>query len=195
VGIGSDHAPGATPLDLNEIDSLLPSHITTQEQLNEWEQTNIARAHLWLASARAGDVLSETFVRELHRRMFDETWRWAGMFRKTERNLGVAPEQIALQLRDLLEDARYWLQHQTHSIDEAAVRFHHRLVSIHPFANGNGRHARLITDLMLARAGGAAFTWGRSDLVHAGQARDNYLAALRAADAGDFSLLLDFVRT
>lgn len=187
--------PGAKPIDPNEIDGLLPSHITTQEQLNEWEQTNIARAHRWLGSARAREVLEETFVRELHRHMFDETWRWAGTFRTSERNFGVAPEQIALKLRDLLDDTRYWLEHQTYSIDDAAVRFHHRLVSIHPFANGNGRHARLITDLMLARAGGAPFTWGRSDLVRAGQARNNYLAALRAADIGDYSLLLKFVRS
>ena len=131
MGIGSDHAPGATPLDPNEIDGLLPSHITTQEQLNEWEQANIARAHRWLASARKRDFLSERFVRELHRRMFDQTWRWAGTFRKTEKNLGVAPAQIAPQLRDLLDDARYWLEHDTYSSDEAAVRFHHRLVSIH----------------------------------------------------------------
>lgn len=195
MGLGDAHAPGATPLDPNEADGLLPSHITTQEQLNEWEQANITRAIGWFAAARARDILSAGFVRELHRRMFDDTWRWAGKFRTTERNIGVAPEQIAPRLRELLDDTRYWLDHLTYPTDEAAARFHHRLVSIHCFANGNGRHARLITDLLLGSRDNAPFTWGRADLVHAGEARDRYLAALRAADAHDISALLVFVRS
>ncbi len=195
MGLGDAHAPGATPLDPNEVAELLPSHITTQEQLNEWEQANIARALAWLAAARKRDVLEEGFVRELHRRMFDGTWRWAGTFRNTERNIGVAPEHIAPKLRDLLDDTRYWLQYGTYPIDEAAVRFHHRLVWIHCFANGNGRHARLLTDLVLRANGALPFSWGRTDLVHAGAARDRYLAALRIADAGDCTDLLSFARS
>jgi Fic-DOC domain mobile mystery protein B len=195
VGLGDAPAPGSTPLDPNEIDGLLPPHLRTQEELNEWEQANIGRALGWLASARRPDTLTEGFVRELHRRMFDSTWRWAGRFRATERNIGVAPEQIGPRLRDLLDDARYWLQHGTYTIDEAAVRFHHRLVAIHCFANGNGRHARLITDALLADHGAAHFSWGRGDLARAGDARDRYLAALRAADRGDVSALLTFVRS
>lgn len=195
MGLGDAHAPGATPLDPNEIEGLIPSHIRTQEELNEWEQANIGRAVAWLASARKRDVLSEEFVRDLHRRMFNDTWLWAGAFRSTERNLGVAPEQIAPQLRDLLDDTRYWLEHGTFAIDEAAARFHHRLVSIHCFANGNGRHARLLTDLLLKSRGEKPFNWGRGDLMHAGAARDRYLAALRAADANDLYGLLDFVRS
>lgn len=140
-------------------------------------------------------MLSESFVRELHKRIFDRTWRWAGSFRKTERNLGVAPEQIAPQLRNLLDDARYWLDYSTYTLDETAARFHHRLVSIHCFANGNGRHARFITDALLASAGSVPFNWGRGDLVQAGEVRDRYLAALRTADGGDFSKLLAFVRS
>jgi Fic-DOC domain mobile mystery protein B len=195
VGLGDAHAPGATPLDPNEVDGLLPPHITTQEQLNEWEQANIVRAMAWLASTRKRNVLDEGFVRELHKRMFNDTWRWAGSFRKTERNIGVAPEQIAARLRDLLDDTRYWLEHETYSIDEAATRFHHRLVAIHCFANGNGRHARLMTDVMLGSRGAPPFTWGQGDLVHAGEVRDRYLAALRAADGREYSKLLAFVRS
>lgn len=195
MGLGGAHAPGATPLDPNEVEGLLPSHITTQEELNEFEQDNVGRAATWLDSRRRGDVLSESFVRELHKRMFDKTWRWAGSFRKTERNLGVAPEQIAPELRNLLDDTRYWLEHVTYPLDEAAVRFHHRLVSIHCFANGNGRHARLITEVLLASAGAVPFNWGRGDLVRAGDARDRYLAALRSADGGDLSALMTFVRS
>ena len=127
--------------------------------------------------------------------MFDGTWRWAGRFRATERNIGVAPEQIGPQLRNLLDDTRYWLQHGTYALDEAAARFHHRLVAIHCFANGNGRHARLLTDVLLADHGAAPFSWGRGDLVRAGGARNRYLAALRAADGGDLGALLAFVRS
>jgi Fic-DOC domain mobile mystery protein B len=195
MGLGNADTPGATPLDPNEREGLLPSHLTTQEQLNEWEQANIGRAVTWLASSRRRDVLTEGFVRELHRRMFESTWAWAGMFRKTERNIGVAPEQIAPKLRDLLDDARYWLAHTTYSIDEIAARFHHRLVAIHCFANGNGRHARLLTDLLLQSSGAVPFSWGRGDLVRAGAARERYLAALRDADAGDYAALLEFVRS
>jgi Fic-DOC domain mobile mystery protein B len=195
VGLGDANAPGATPLDPNEVDGLLPPHITTQEQLNEWEQANIARAMAWLASARKRNILDEGFVRELHKRMFNDTWRWAGTFRSTERNIGVAPEQIAARLRELLDDTRYRLEHDTYPIDEIAVRLHHRLVSIHCFANGNGRHARLMTDLVVESRNAAPFTWGRGDLVHTGVARDRYLAALRAADGRDYSKLLAFVRS
>jgi Fic-DOC domain mobile mystery protein B len=195
MGLGGAHAPGATPLDPNEVEGLLPPHIHTQEELNEWEQANIGRALAWLASGRKRDVLNEGFVRELHRRMFDDTWRWAGRFRLTERNIGVAPEHIAPQLRDLLDDTRYWLQHGTYPVDEVAARFHHRLVAIHCFANGNGRHARLISDLLLASRGAEPFSWGRGDLMHAGDARDRYLAALRDADRGDLSQLMIFVRS
>ncbi len=195
MGLGDAHTPGSTPLDPNEIDGLLPPHIGTQEELNQWEQANIGRALTWLASARRPDVLTEGFVRELHRRMFDSTWRWAGRFRATERNIGVAPEQIGLRLRNLLDDTRYWLQNGTYALDETASRFHHRLVAIHSFANGNGRHARLITDVLLTDHGAAPFSWGRSDLVHATDARYRYLAALRAADGGDLSALLAFVRS
>lgn len=195
MGLGDAHTPGATPLDPNEVDGLLPSHLRTQQELNEWEQANIGRALSWLASARKRDVLSEGFVRELHRRMFNDTWRWAGTFRSTERNIGVAPEQIAPKLHDLLDDARYWREQRTYAIDEAAARFHHRLVAIHCFANGNGRHARLLTDLLLQSEGAVPFSWGRGDLVHAGEARVRYLTALRAADAGNLSALLQFVRS
>jgi Fic-DOC domain mobile mystery protein B len=195
MGLGNADTPGATPLDPNESEGLLPPHLTTQEQLNEWEQANIGHAVTWLASSRRRDLLTESFVRELHRRMFDTTWAWAGIFRKSERNIGVAPEQIAPKLRDLLDDARYWLAHRTYSIDEIAARFHHRLVAIHCFANGNGRHARLLTDLLLQSAGAVPFSWGRGDLMHAGAARERYLAALRSADANDYKPLLEFVRS
>jgi Fic-DOC domain mobile mystery protein B len=188
-------AAGATPLDPDEANGLLPRHITTQGELNEWEQQNIMAGAQWAMRARA-DLLTDVFVRTLHRKMFDKTWKWAGTFRRTEKNIGVDPAQIAVQLRDLLENTRYWLTHGTYPVDECAIRFHHRLVLIHPFPNGNGRHARLLTDLLLRRNGAQPFTWGGAEGPgDSGDARERYLAALREADSGDVSNLLRLART
>lgn len=187
---------GATPLDPDESAGLVPGHIATREQLDEWEADNILAGERWAAgAARRRAILDDLFVRELHRRMFDRTWKWAGKYRTTGKNIGVAPERIAVDVRKLLEDTKAQLADKVAPLDEIAAKFHHRLVSIHPFANGNGRHARLMTDLLLAANGAAPFTWGQGDLVHAGEARERYLAALRAADARDFAALLAFVRS
>jgi len=187
---------GATPLDPDESAGLVPGHIATREQLDEWEADNILAGERWAARAAGRRaILDDAFVRELHRRMFDRTWKWAGTYRATEKNIGVAPERIAVEVRNLLEDTTARLSGKVAPLDEIGARFHHRLVSIHPFANGNGRHARLMTDLLLAANGAAPFTWGQGDLVHAGEVRERYLAALRAADARDFAPLIAFVRS
>ena len=174
---------------------MIPGHIRTQAELNQWEQANVMEGSTWALRFRTRDFLSEAFVRELHRRMFGSTWRWAGTFRTTGKNIGVDAAQVSIQLRELLENTRYWIEHQTFTLDEIASRFHHRLVVIHPFPIGNGRHARLMTDVMLLRNGAAAFSSGGANLEASGDARDRYLTALRAADAGDYALLLDFVRS
>jgi Fic-DOC domain mobile mystery protein B len=187
--------PGATPLDPDESAGLLPGHIATREQLDEWEAENILEGQRWAAGAAERlDILDDAFLRELHRRMFGRTWKWAGTYRSTEKNLGVAPPRIARDVRELLENTKAQIAGKVAPFDEVAARLHHRLVWIHPFPNGNGRHARLLTDLLLAANGAEPFTWGRSDLEHAGEARERYLAALRAADARDLAPLLAFVR-
>ena len=187
---------GATPLDADEAAGLLPGHIATREQLDEWEAENILEGQRWAAgAARRRDVLDDAFLRELHRRMFGRTWKWAGTYRSTEKNLGIAPARIAEEVRNLLENTRAQIAGKVAPVDEIAARFHHRLVGIHPFPNGNGRHARLLTDLLLAANGAEPFTWSRGDLEHAGKARERYLAALRAADARDLAPLLAFVRS
>lgn len=189
-----DQDDAATPLTPEERDGLIPSYITLRHELNEAEQANILAAGEW-AFARTREVLDEKFLKGLHKRMFGRVWRWAGAFRLTERNIGVAPHRIAVELRTLLDDCRYWIEHGTYPPDEIAARFHHRLVSIHPFPNGNGRHARLATDLLLARLGQAHFSWGQANLVDAGETRRAYVAALRAADGRDLRPLLEFVRS
>ena len=186
---------GTTPLDPDEAAALIPRHIATREQLDEWEAENILAAERWLAARRRKDVLDDGFLRDLHRRMFDRTWKWAGAYRPSEKNIGVPPERIAVDVRNLVRDTRVQIEQRVAPLDEIAARFHHRLVSIHPFVNGNGRHARLATDLLLATNGAPEFAWGRGDLVHEGDVRQRYLAALQAADRGDYVPLLGFVRS
>jgi Fic-DOC domain mobile mystery protein B len=140
-------------------------------------------------------MLTRRFMAELHGRMFDETWTWAGEFRRSDKNIGVHWPTIEPALQDLIDDTAYQLDASTYPPDEILARFHHRLVTIHAFPNGNGRHARLMTDLLAAAMGQPALTWGRGDLIEAGDARARYLAALRQADRGRISVLLDFMRS
>ena len=190
------HASGATPLDPDEMAGLIPGHIASQAELNEWEELNIQRATAWAARQHKADLHDDAFVRELHRRMLDRTYRWAGRYRQSDKNIGVPWERVAGHVRDLLADVRYWIEHSTFGPDEIAVRLHHRLVWIHPFSNGNGRHARLMGDLQIQRLGAARFTWGGgASLVSTNEMRATYLAALRAADANDIARLLLFARS
>lgn len=195
VAIGEQHAAGATPLDPDELSGLIPKHLTVKLELDEFEQSNILLAHQWAEARIPKNVLTEGYLRELHKRMLNKTWRWAGTFRQTEKSIGVDPARIAVGLYDLLEDVKCWQEYNTFSIDEQAARLHHRLVLIHPFPNGNGRHARLFTDIFLRTRGAAPFTWGSVNLVDASATRTAYIDALRAADNKDYGPLLAFVRT
>lgn len=188
-----DAPPGATPLDADEATGLIPKGIATRGQLDEYESANIAEALTW-AERKRRDVLSEGFLTELHKRMFGRVWRWAGKYRTSGKNIGIAPHDIAPAIRDLVEDVKAQLAAARLPPDEIAIRFHHRMTRIHPFANGNGRHARLATDLLLEQLGEPRFSWGAGDLQHAGGAREKYIGALRAADGGDYQLLTDFLR-
>ena len=187
-------ADGATTLDPDDVDALIAAHITTRAELNAWEQANIARAVAWVLGRRRR-VLDVTFIRELHRRMFNDTWRWAGAYRRRDTNIGIPWPMIATNVAELVGEATYWFEHGTYDDDECTMRLHHRLTVIHPFPNGNGRHARLLADSVLTSRGLPPFTWGSSDLQHSGVTRGRYLAALRAADGGDMMPLLRFVRS
>jgi Fic-DOC domain mobile mystery protein B len=184
----------ATPLTPDEKKGLIPSDITYRRELNRAEQENIARAQDWALSRRR-QLLTEKFIKDLHRRMFGDVWRWAGNFRTTERNIGITFYQIPMALRDLLADAKAWIEHSAYAADEIAIRFHHRLVQIHPFPNGNGRHSRLMADLLIMRLGGERFTWGSANLQDASEVRKRYIAALKAADNHDLGPLLAFSRS
>ncbi|WP_332774052.1 mobile mystery protein B [Phenylobacterium sp.] len=184
-----------TPLTPAERDDLIPTYITTRAELNEAEQENISEAEQWAFARKRGDIVATALLMALHRRMFRKVWRWAGTVRKSERNIGVAPHRIEVELHTLIGDVRYWIAHKTYPPDEIAVRFHHRLVAIHPFPNGNGRHARLAADLLSVQLGGTRFSWGRRNLVEAPETRRAYVAALQAADGHDIMPLLAFARS
>lgn len=195
-----DPPDGATPLESAETEGLLPDHITTRSELDELEEANIQLGMEWalttaVLNRRRADVLTEDFLYELHRRMFDEVWDWAGEVRRTDKNIGVDKSLIRVEVRKLVEDGRYWRENGTYPPDELAVRFHHRLVSIHPFPNGNGRHARLMADLIVQRAGRPAFSWGGTNLVTTSALRAAYIHALHRADEGDLGPLIDFARS
>ena len=191
------YAPGATPLDPDEATGLVPSHITTQADLNAWEQANILQAVRWVARQKKRDLLTEGFMRDLHRRMFDQTWKWAGTFRQSNKNIGVDWTQVAVKLRNLLDNTRFQIDHKVFEPDELVVRFHHQLVWVHAFPNGNGRHARLMADVLAQQLGRPRMTWGGADveLVSMGTVRDRYLKTLREADQGQWSGLIAFARS
>lgn len=188
----------ATPLEPSEREGLLQTWVTHRRDLNEAEQANILLGALWARRRRgltAAGLLDGDFMRQLHRRMFGDVWDWAGRFRRSERNIGIAAHRIDSELEMMLGDIRYWVEHRTFPPDEIAIRLHHRLVAIHPFPNGNGRHARLVADVMIEKLGGEAFSWGGGSLADVGALRGGYVAALRRADGHDIGPLLVFARS
>jgi len=189
-----EYSPGATPIDADEARGLIPAHLTLQRELNEYEEANILEATEWLFGRRRGDPLDEPFIYAVHGRMFNQTWKWAGEARRSDKNIGVPWFGIPVQLNQMLGDVRAQIEHRAYSPVELAASYHHRLVSIHIFSNGNGRHARLMADLLLLQLEGRRFEWGRGSLVAAGELRARYIAALQAADAGDCRPLLEFLR-
>lgn len=195
MAIKFEYPNGATPLDPDEAEGLLPEHIETKSELNEWEQQNILEGERWAFEQKRGELLTVDFMFQLHKALFGNTWRWAGKIRRTEKNIGIDPAGIESELKTLCKNVAAQLEHKTYSLDEIAARFHHRLVAIHPFSNGNGRFSRTMADLLLVHYGGERFTWGRGDLIAAGDVRSRYLEALRAADARNYAPLLAFVRS
>ena len=184
----------STPLTEEEKLQLKAKWITTRSELNELETKGIADAEIWLLKNKK-DILNETFIKNLHKKMFGNIWKWAGSFRTSERNIGVAPYEIQPKLRLLLDDVKFWIDNQTYLPKEIAIRLHHRLVQIHPFPNGNGRISRLMADLLMKQFGLSALNWGSGNLTEISELRKEYISALRKADNGDYSLLLNFIST
>jgi Fic-DOC domain mobile mystery protein B len=196
MALTDPHAPGATPLTAEQLKGLRNPFITTHAELNRAEQANIVRARLWARTARSivmPGMLGREFLEDLHRRMYGDVWSWAGKQRTVDTNIGVDFPKIGVELRILIDDARYWLDHGTYPPIEYAVRMHHRLVFIHPFPNGNGRLSRFYADLVLTRYFKQnRLTWGGGQLGNEDPRRMQYLESLRAADRQDYSGLIGF---
>lgn len=187
----------ATPFDAALRGDLLQTWVTSRADLNEAEEENIVKGAAWGRGRRgkAVDILNEDFVKTLHKRMFGEVWKWAGNYRQRELNIGIDPHLIAAQMPAMFDDVRYWMEHNTYPHDELAARLHHRLMQIHGFPNGNGRTARMMADLLIERLGGKAFSWGGGSLDDVGTLRNQYVAALKAADDHNIEPLLAFMRS
>lgn len=194
-----EYPPGATPLNPNEIAGLKLSYISTQRELNAAEQDNILQGEKWIFSKKRKNFLTEKFFREAHRRMFGHVWSWSGTYRTSDKSIGVSWFKIPEEINKLIGDVSYWIAHETYPIDEIAARFHHRLVWVHPFANGNGRWARTLSDNLLFNLDQPRFTWGAKmkagTLSENREARKRYIRSLQLADSKNYTELLQFVRS
>jgi len=198
MGLDFEYINSQTPLDEDEKEGLLIPAIATRGELDEFEQQNIEHAIQWTLTRNfmKQKIFSESFIKDVHKRMYKDVWKWAGEFRKTNKNIGVDKWSISIELKKLLDDAIFWVENETYTPDEIAIRFKHRLVSIHCFPNGNGRHSRLIADIIIEKIfQKPVFTWGTANLTREGDARTEYIKAIKAADLGDYSLLLAFARS
>jgi len=184
----------ATPLTPEERLGLIPTHIALRRELNELEQQNILLGLTWALSQRR-DPTQESFGQNLHKRMFGNVWRWAGQYRDSDKNIGVAHYHVPIRMREVYDEVRAWIEYKSYAPDEIAVRFHHALVLAHPFPNGNGRWSRAMADLLIMRLGGDRFTWGRSALRSPDEVRSAYISALKAADGHELDVLTAFARS
>lgn len=197
MGLDLEYQEGQTPLNEEEKEGLKIKSITTQGELDQFEQLNIEKAIEWTISKKfkVERILTEKFIKDLHKKMYDDVWKWAGEFRKSEKKIGIKWTQIGVELNYLLDDTRFWIQNGTFSPEEIAIRFKHRIVSIHCFPNGNGRHSRLMADIIMeAVFYKEAFSWQQSNMVKADQTRKEYIACLKEADNGNINPLIEFAK-
>lgn len=197
MGLELVYEDGQTPLSEEEKEGLLIKTITTHGELDEYEQLNIEKAIQWIMrqKLKKETILTEEFIKALHKRMLGEVWSWAGEFRRSEKNIGVSWIKIGMELKVLLDDTLYWINNETYPPDEIAIRFKHRLVNIHCFPNGNGRHSRIMADIIIESVfGDPVFSWNHSNMVKADETRKSYITAIREGDKGDIKPLMTFAR-
>ena len=198
MGLNIDYITGQTELDDQEKEGLLIPSITTREELDEFEQQNIEKAIQWtlIRKITKDQLMTEKFIKDLHKKMYGTVWKWAGQFRSSEKNIGTKSYLIATELKILQDDVLFWINNKTFPEQEIAIRFKHRLVSIHCFSNGNGRHSRLIADLIMGKVFGKTFfSWGGNNLVKQTNVRTIYITALKQADSNNIQPLIDFAQS
>jgi Fic-DOC domain mobile mystery protein B len=197
MGLNLNYEEGQTPLDEDEKEGLKIKSITTQGELDEFEQLNIEKAVEWTihTNLKHERILTEKFIKNLHKKMYGDVWKWAGQFRKSNKNIGLEWTKIGVELKILLDDVIYWIDNNTYSPEEISIRFKHRIVAIHCFPNGNGRHSRMIADIVMEYIFGLdIFPWNQSSMVKADDTRKKYITALRKADQGDMTELIKFAK-
>jgi Fic-DOC domain mobile mystery protein B len=197
MGLNLKYTEGQTPLDEDEKEGLKIKSITTQNELDEFEQLNIEKAVEWTihTNLKPEKILTEKFIKDLHKKMYGDVWKWAGEFRKSDKNIGIKWTQIGIELKNLLDDSKYWIENKTYPPKEIAIRFKHRIVAIHCFPNGNGRHSRMMADIIIESIfGKEIFSWHKSNMVKADETRKNYIRALKAADNGNINPLIEFAK-
>jgi len=195
MGLELQYKDGQTPLDEEEKEGLKLKSIATQGELDEFEQLNIEKVVEWTihANLKPERILTEKFIKYLHKKMYGDVWKWAGEFRTTNKNIGINWTQIGIELKILIDDTKYWTENKTFSPVEIAIRFKHRIVAIHCFPNGNGRHSRMMADIIIESIfGKEIFSWHKSNMVKADETRKNYIKALKEADNGNIRPLLKF---
>ena len=195
MGLNLKYADGQTPLDEDEKEGLKIKSITTQKELDEFEQLNIEKAVEWTmrVNLKPEKILNEKFIKDLHKKMYGDVWRWAGEFRKSDKNIGINWTQIGIELKNLIDDTKYWTENKIHSPEEIAIRFKHRVVAIHCFPNGNGRHSRMMADIIIESIfGKEIFSWHKSTMGKADETRKIYIMALQEADNGNIKPLINF---
>ena len=197
MGLEFHYKDGQTALDEEEREGLKIKSITNHGELDEFEQLNIEKAVEWTihSKLKPENILTEKFIKNLHKRMYGDVWKWAGEFRRTEKNLGIPWTQIGIELKNLIDDTKYWIENKTYSPEEIAIRFKHRIVSIHCFPNGNGRHSRMMADIIIESIfGKEIFSWHQSNMLKANETRKEYINALKKADEGNIAPLIKFAR-
>lgn len=198
MGLELDFIEGQTPIDEDEKVGLKIRAISTRSDLDEFEQKNIEKAIEWTLRKKFSidEILTEEFILTVHKQMFSVVWNWAGQIRTTNKNIGVDNFQILVELKKLLDDCQYWIHHETFDPDEIAVRFKHKLVKIHLFPNGNGRHSRLCADILISHGfNRPVFSWGTINLAKKGGTRKRYLEAIHQADDEVYGPLIEFARS
>ncbi len=197
MGLNLKYEEGQTPLDEEEKEGLLIKTITTQKELDEFEQLNIEKAIEWTihTNLTLDKILSEKFIKDLHRKMYGDIWKWAGEFRRSDKNIGTKWVLIGIELKNLIDDTKYWIENKTYPAEEISIRFKHRIVKIHCFPNGNGRHSRVMADIIMESIfGKEIFTWHQSNMVKTDNTRKKYIATLKEADNGNIKPLIDFAK-
>ncbi|SNR43532.1 mobile mystery protein B [Lutibacter agarilyticus] len=197
MGLNLKYTDGQTPLDEDEKEGLKIKSITTQKELDEFEQLNIEKAVEWTihANLKPEKIMSEKFIKDVHQKMYGDVWKWAGEFRRSNKNIGINWTQIGIELKNLIDDTKYWIENKTYLPEEIAIRFKHRIVAIHCFPNGNGRHSRMMADIIMESVfGKEIFSWYKSNMVKADETRKSYIAALREADNGVINPLIEFAK-